>query len=404
MLKHKEQSIKSKKIAKQFQGIPLIAGAKVHTNRETFKGGKNYSKGRQHSRNPSNSESNLRSIGKSNVTCYYCGHKGHIKSECRTKQHATNAKPKVQSHDHQAKVHASLGTEVLFMQSLSADRQSSKDTLNEKMNTRWYLDSGASDHMAKNREHFVDYVSMETHDIQMGDNLPIQAVGIGKIYTVIPSNGSFAKMELRKVLHIPRLRKNVLHIPRLRKNVLHIPRLRKNLVSWLCLHRNGWGMSHPEEDEMLLSNSKQEDSFKVITKNEQLPYIPLEVHCPLLCNFMQVGGGSDLLELHQVLGHISLDRITQYTAATGIKVPQGITLPTCHACVRGKQPRVPVSIVWMVLTDETLWMRDADLLLEISIEKSCIHVHLMNHKIMDNSKSKKGMQVVLVHNGAKVSL
>jgi len=90
------------------------------------------------------------------------------------------------------------------MQSLSADRQPSKDTLNKKMNTTWYLDSGASDHMANNREYFVHYVLMEPHDIQMGDNLPIQAVGIGTIYTVIPSNGSFAKMELRNVLHILR--------------------------------------------------------------------------------------------------------------------------------------------------------------------------------------------------------
>jgi len=118
------------------------------------------------------------------------------------------------------------------------------------MNTRWYLDSGASgasDHMSNNREHLVNYVSMEPHDIQMGDNSPIQAVGIGKIYTVIPSNSSFAKMELR--------------------NVLHVLRLCKNLSSWLYLHRNGWGMSHPEEDEMVLSNFKQGDSFNVITKN-----------------------------------------------------------------------------------------------------------------------------------------
>jgi len=77
------------------------------------------------------------------------------------------------------------------------------------MNTRWYLDSGASDHRANNREHFVDYVSMEPHDIQMGDNSPIQAVGIGTIYTVIPSNGSFAKMELRNMLHVPRPCKNL---------------------------------------------------------------------------------------------------------------------------------------------------------------------------------------------------
>jgi hypothetical protein len=74
--------------------------------------------------------------------------------------------------------------------------------------------------MANNREHFFDYISMEPHDIQMGDNSPIQAVGIGTTYTVIPSNGSFAKMELR--------------------NVLHVPRLCKNLVSWLCLHCNAW--------------------------------------------------------------------------------------------------------------------------------------------------------------------
>jgi len=95
---------------------------------------------------------------------------------------------------------------------------------------------------------------------------------------------------------------------------------------------------------MVLSNSKQGDSFKVITKNEQLPCIPLEVCRPLFCNFMQVlEGSSDLFELHRVLSHITLDRIRQYAEATGIKVPQGITLPTCHTCVRSKQHRVPVS-------------------------------------------------------------
>jgi len=68
MLKCKEQSIESTKIAKQFQGTSLISEANVHTTRETFKGGNNYSKVQQHSRNPSNSESNLRSTGKSNMT------------------------------------------------------------------------------------------------------------------------------------------------------------------------------------------------------------------------------------------------------------------------------------------------------------------------------------------------
>jgi len=70
MLKRKEQLIKSMKITKQFQGTPLIAGAYVHTTRETSKVGKNYSKEQQLSRNPLNSESDLRSTGKSNMTCY----------------------------------------------------------------------------------------------------------------------------------------------------------------------------------------------------------------------------------------------------------------------------------------------------------------------------------------------
>jgi len=47
-------------------------------------------------------------------------------------------------------------------------------------------------------------------------------------------------------------------------------------------------MSHPAEDKMVLLNSKEGVSFKVITKNEQLPCIPLEICCPLFCNFMQV--------------------------------------------------------------------------------------------------------------------
>jgi len=89
-------------------------------------------------------------------------------------------------------------------------------TLNEKMNTRWYHHPGASDHMANNREHFVDYVPIEAHDTQMGNNL--------NRYDL---HSIFAKLELR--------------------NMVCVPRVCKNLMSWLCLYCNGWDMSHPEE-------------------------------------------------------------------------------------------------------------------------------------------------------------
>jgi hypothetical protein len=73
----------------------------------------------------------------------------------------------------------------------------------------WYLDSGTSFHMTRDRESFIDLEEKDLRmHIEMGDDGQYNATGIGTI--------TFQR-ELGKPFQL--------------KNVMHVPGLKKNLVS-----------------------------------------------------------------------------------------------------------------------------------------------------------------------------
>ena len=131
----------------------------------------------------------------SKVTCYYCNKKGHFANRCFKKISDKN-KEGEEAH------HTQGDSEYLF----SSSTETHLDNL-------WYLDSGATMHMAYKRDIFKNYTKLDKpRTVKMGDHNIQRGIGIGDIQ-VNMKHGKFGI--LSKVLHVPGLKKNLLSISKI---------------------------------------------------------------------------------------------------------------------------------------------------------------------------------------------
>ena len=148
-------------------------------------------------------EANLTKSGKkllskeelSKVTCYYCNKKGHFANRCFKKISDKN-KENEEAH------HTQGEGEYLF----SSSTETHSDNL-------WYLDSGATMHMAYNRDIFKTYTKLDKpKTVKMGDHNVQRGIGIGDVLVQM-KHGKFGT--LSKVLYVPGLKKNLLSISKI---------------------------------------------------------------------------------------------------------------------------------------------------------------------------------------------
>lgn len=75
---------------------------------------------------------------------------------------------------------------------------------------KWFVDSGASDHMTNRREWFVDYETFDVHSpVRIGDGKHIMAVGKGNINIHTFVDNMWIKGYLKNVLYVPDLKVNL---------------------------------------------------------------------------------------------------------------------------------------------------------------------------------------------------
>lgn len=131
----------------------------------------------------------------SKVTCYYCNKKGHFANKCFKRIHDKN-KEGEEAH------HTQEGNEYLFSSSTTTH-----------LDNLWYLDSGATMHMAYKRNIFKNYTKLEKpRMVKMGDHNIQKGIGIGDVHF----NTRHEKFGiLSKVLHMPGLNKNLLSISKI---------------------------------------------------------------------------------------------------------------------------------------------------------------------------------------------
>ncbi|XP_074297772.1 uncharacterized protein LOC141628544 [Silene latifolia] len=185
-----EESIRAQESAKTKD-----AGKTMSINMMDIGEGSNYD--RKGKKRPHNGKDKTDNPDKKSKTgCWICGKTGHLKRDCKFAKKGLDQKGKM-------KLDKGLRTKVL---------QNKDDDLS------WWIDSGATKHVCKDRGWFTKYVPAKDGTIiYMGNESTAEIQGCGDVNLCLSSG---------KVVCL--------------KNVLHVPSIRKNLVSSGQLSRCGY--------------------------------------------------------------------------------------------------------------------------------------------------------------------
>ncbi|OAE24313.1 hypothetical protein AXG93_1052s1360 [Marchantia polymorpha subsp. ruderalis] len=129
------------------------------------------------------------SFPRQKMKCFYCKKRGHLASECHKKKQESSSSHSTANAEHRLF--------VTVLSSTSAD-------------PTWYLDSGATKHMAYSRSAFVNYKELPSEEfIYLGDESRQPILGKGSV--LISLNDGTDRV-LPDMLHVPALRKNLFSV------------------------------------------------------------------------------------------------------------------------------------------------------------------------------------------------
>jgi hypothetical protein len=137
--------------------------------------------------NSGNQRNNDKKPGK----CNHCKKPGHWKRDCRILKKEQDEKNKNENS----------GSALLGVKSKDIEICDSE---------KWYVDSGASDHMTSRKEWFNNYELFETQlPVRIGDGKHIMAIGKGNINVQAKIGDKWVDSHLLNVLHVPKLKVNL---------------------------------------------------------------------------------------------------------------------------------------------------------------------------------------------------
>ncbi|MCO5559998.1 hypothetical protein L7F22_013603 [Adiantum nelumboides] len=146
-------------------------------------------------------------------TCRYCGRRGHVEKECRTKRRDQQIKRGGRPGANNLEMDASnpgqygLNSLQLFASVLNASNTLSP--LNAP-GTEWLLDTGPTHHMTPRRHWLTSYKPFSASvPIYLGDNHRLNAKGIGHMPVVLPSG---TQVLIHGIYYIPGLSRNLLFV------------------------------------------------------------------------------------------------------------------------------------------------------------------------------------------------
>lgn len=150
-------------------------------------------------------------FAKKDKVCFHCGKPGHYIRECRYRnsnnssggENRGNAVNMVIDGGNQNNEFVAMVTEI----HMASNNNSSMD---------WWLDSGATIHVCKNKEAFNAYKEVEAHkEVVMGNNNRAKVLGKGSVELELTSGN---KLTLNNVFYVPSLTKNLISVNVLCKN------------------------------------------------------------------------------------------------------------------------------------------------------------------------------------------
>jgi hypothetical protein len=270
-------------------------------------------KGRGKGRHASNSNG-----GKSDIECWKCGKKGHIKADC-------NSKGKKKEKDGDKKKGSESANAVIedsewAFTTTVAGHILSRETSKFRGTEVDVYDSGASTHMSPNRHRFTSFKEIPPRRITAAERTVFTATGIGNMRIAIPNGKTTNHITL--------------------KDVLYCPDLAFTLISLVRCDKAGFAVLLRDQ-HCTIRDAKGTTVGKIPLKEElyKVEHNSLTESANIVQKTLSID------ELHRRMGHISPHAIKNLLVKgiiTGIEVDKKSVPMFCTSCAQGKMTRKPI--------------------------------------------------------------
>jgi hypothetical protein len=148
---------------------------------------------------------------RSGVRCFHCDKPGHYKRDCHQLRREREAS--AEARDSKA---GTANTSFAYM-------HAGKESVGQ-VDRAWYLDSGASFHMCKDREaieNYREFAGSELAKISLGDGRQVNGIGSGTVRTQSEEDGVLMDHSI-SVVHVPEIANNLLSVLKLTERGLSV--------------------------------------------------------------------------------------------------------------------------------------------------------------------------------------
>lgn len=252
--------------------------------------------------------------------CFKCGKIGHLKKDCRSKKVVNNGSDKYcknckkQGHTDQQCWHKKSESKI---NKQNAFIVSAVDALicNIEPDCRWYLDSGASEHMCKSESSFSNYQTLSmSKEVMIGDGSTIKAIGTGDIQLEAYDGEAWVPTILQKALHVPELKVNLFSVS-------------------AALDKNYEMLSTSNECKFI-----REKAVHAIAKREHKMYVMMFKPKEEAAMVGQTRLGIE--KWHTKMAHQNSAQVKEILNRSNIQFTEA-SKETCIPCLQGKQHRLP---------------------------------------------------------------
>ena len=238
------------------------------------------------------------------IKCFHCGKLGHKISECRKR--LAGEKEKSQ---------AKLASERDAAFAAKYDASTAEED-------KWYVDSGATQHISSRKEWFHKYEEIPSRHIYLADGRAIVARGVGTIHVKLNVNGEERNGTLEEVLYIPDLHGNLFSV-------------NKAVGRNFKVIFDDRGCAIENENGRIMAVAFREGNLYRLAASSQR--VDDSAH-------LAAAASHNIALWHRRLGHLNVDSIkllASKTLVTGLDVKKEESMNLCVGCLHGKQHRLP---------------------------------------------------------------